>query len=233
MSLVTHAIRSGISPALPAFFTIISTITKKVIDFVKTYFQFMQWSCLIAYGAKEIIFDKVTDFSKRQQRCILITPANRINNFLNRIFVKKEPLLGPIKYNVAHGLLYGVSGILGSAAAMHHLNWINVGSAAVPLEMAGNATFAFASFISLVQNVKMYRAAAKIQDDAPAHEREASGKLKKSAVLGIISSLNYIVAAALLMFDVTAVISLIFGCIAVITGCIKVLYDYIQFKNAY
>ncbi|QLH37078.1 MAG: hypothetical protein HWD61_13825 [Parachlamydiaceae bacterium] len=126
------------------------------------------------------------------------------------------------------------SGVSGSLAAAHHLGWLNLGSqVAFSLEIAGNGLFGIASLIALIQNIKIYRAASKVCESAPLHEKEAANKLKTSSMMGILSNLNYIIGAALLMIGSLATLALLFGCIAVFIGGLKILYDFLQFRNAY
>lgn len=203
----------------------------KLVELFKGFTDISQWSLLSLYGTKEILFDRVRDIHQVKGNDVFMQ-ASKVDIFLNRTFLKKDTFLG-IKFNVAHGSLNIVSGLLGSLAAAHRQGWMNVGNFCLPLEAAACSLFGFASLIALIRNINIYRAAIKIPEYAPLHVKEAASMLKKSAILGIISSLNYIVAAALLIIGSTATLALIFGCIAVSTGCLKILYDFIRFKNAY
>lgn len=205
--------------------------TKTLVNLVKNFSGILQNSFLVVYGTKEILFDRVRDISKTKNH-VIITHATRINHYLNKIFVKKDPFIGPLRFNNAHGLLYIGSGLTGSAAALHKLGWINLGGFGLPLEIAGNCLFSLACLTALIHNVKIYRAAAKVTPHAPLYKRQAAHMLKVSSVLGIISSLNYIVAASLLVMGPLASLALVFGCIAVLTGCMKILYDFLKFRNA-
>lgn len=227
MAIVLSA---ALSPLISFSIPVVNQLSTKMVELVKGIFNVLQWTFVSLYGTKEILFDRVTDIRKKNS---FLLKHRLIDQRLNAIFLKKSNLIGKVKYYLTHGVLYIASGIAGSAAAMHKAGWLNAGSFAFPLEVAGNCLFAFASFISLVQNVRIYRAASKITLYAPFHEREAASMLKKSSVLGIISSLNYIIAAALLMFGPAAAFALLFGCIAVSTGCLKILYDFVRFRKAY
>lgn len=203
----------------------LKTFFKKIVDLAFKYFNILQWSFLSLYGVKEILFDRVKELSQ---------PSNKISQrdvFINRIYSQNDHVLGPIRYNQAHGSLYLMSGVAGSFSASHRLGWIKLGNFDVPLEIVGNCLFCFASFIALIQNIKLYQAASKVSQYAPAYEKEGAEMIKKSAIIGIISSLSYILAAGLLIMGVQATLALLLGCLAVFTGCIKILYDFIRFKN--
>ena len=205
-----------------------TAIFKKLADFAVVHFNFMQWSFLSLYGAKELLFDRVKDI--RQAR----NPSpSLMNQYLNGVFVRKDKMGGVVPFNVAHGSLYLASGVAGSLAAADRLGWIRMGSLTIPLEIVGNGLFGLASLVALIQNIKIYREACKVSEKNPYHEQEAAQRLKKSAVMGIISTLNYIVAAALLIIGTHASLALIFGCIAVFTGCLKIIYDFFRFRQAY
>lgn len=231
MGIILNVLFSGMRPAIPAGASLTSKVTRVIIHLMKNFSSISQCSFLVLYGSKEILLDRVRDIRKVKKN-IVITHATNINNFLNKIFIKKDKLIGPLNFNVVHGSLYMGSGVLGSTAAMHKLGWINIGGLGLPLEVASNCLFNFACLAALIHNIKIYRAAAKVPKYAPLHEKEAAWMLKKSAILGIISSLNYILAASLLIAGASATFALLFGCIAVFTGCLKILYDFLRFRNA-
>lgn len=233
MSVLLNVISYGIQPKA-SFATAFAnySIVKKLVDLVKSLFNTVQWAFVNLYGTKEILFDRVKDL-RYSKKNIIKTHATRVNSYLNRVFVKKNAFIGPINFNVAHGSLYMASGLAGSLAAIHQQGWLNIGCLAAPLETLGNGLFGLASLVALIHNVKIYRAAAQVPEYAPTYAKEAASMLKKSAVCGIISSLNYIIASALLIFGAAFTFALVFGCIAVVSGCFKILYDFIRFKNAY
>lgn len=231
MAIALNTISHAFRPIAPVVSAMGNRLVQKLILLVKSLFNIAQWSFVSLYGAKEILFDRVSDFSKTK-RPIILTDAKRVNNYLNRVFFKKDSFLGPIKFNVVHGSLYLASGLAGSVAAMHQQKWLNAGELAFPLEATGNCLFGLASLVALIQNVKIYRAAAKVPAYAPPHAQNAASMLKKSSVLGFISSLNYIIGSALLMIGPAAALALLFGCIAVFVGGLKILYDFIRFREA-
>lgn len=188
----------------------------------------MQWSFLSLYGAKELLFDRVKEIRGTKD-----TQSSLMNHYLNGVFVRKDKVFGVVPFNVAHGSLYLASGVVDSLAAADRLGWVHMGSFTVPFEIVGNCLFGFASLVALIHNIKIYREASKISDKNPYAEQEAAKRLKKSAVMGIISTLNYIIASALLIIGRQASLALIFGCIAVFTGCLKIIYDFFRFRKAY
>lgn len=232
MTFALNTFSSALRPMFPLIGTIANHGTKKLPVLVKNLFNIMQWSFLSFYGGKEILFDRVRDIRKIKKKIILVK-AERINHYLNHIFVKKEAFIGRVKFNVVHGSLYVAAGVAGAAAAIHKQGWFDLGSFAFPLETLGNSFFCLASLVSLIQNIRIYREACKVPEYAPLHMQEAASILKKSALLGMISSINYMIATALLMMNVAATFALIFGCIAVFTGFLKIFYDFIRLKHAY
>jgi len=228
MTVALNTLASRIVTSSPITSTSSKTIFRKLVDFAVVHFNFMQWSFLSFYGAKELLFDRVKEIRETKN-----SPSSLMNHYLNGVFVRKDKMFGVVLFNVAHGSLYCASGVVGSLAAADRLGWVRMGSFTVPLEIAGNCLFGFASLVALIQNIKIYREASKISEKNPYHEQEAAQRLKKSAIMGIISTLNYIVAAALLIIGTHASLALILGCIAVFTGCIKIIYDFFRFRKAY
>ncbi len=233
MTILLNTLVYAARPAIPAVAIVTHQFTKKTIALFKNIFDLMQWSFLCLYGSKEILLDRVKNISQVRKNHVVVTQAHRVNRYLNGIFLKKTAFVGPINFNVAHGSLYIASGMVGLAAPIHRLSGKLNQKLPLLAETLGNGLFGLASLVALIQNVKIYRAAAKIPSFAPQHARDAALMLKKSAILGIISSLNYIITVALLVMGSAATFALIFGCIAVVTGCLKILYDYFRFKNAW
>lgn len=220
-----------LTQATPVAVSLFSTVLTKIIDFVKTYFNAMQWSFLYLYGTKEILFDNVY---KKESRGILPTYKDRLNQAINKVFVKNDNVIGNIKFNMAHGTLYTASGVIGFVPALQRLGYLDIGAGLiVPLEALGNVVFGFASLVALIQNIKLYKAASKMAKSDSLPEQEAAQMIKKSAVMGIISSLSYILTAITLIFSASTAIAFLFGIIAVITGCLKILYDFFRFRQAF
>lgn len=225
-----NTISFGSKPITPLLITLKSQLISKVIALVRNFSAIGQSSFQCCYGAKEILFDRVEDLRKVEKSGV-ITHADRVNRYLNTVFVENNFFIGSLKFNETHGSLYIASGVAGSLVAMHDLKWISLGGLAILLQQAANCLFCLANLAALVHHVKIYRYAVKVPCYAPLNEREAANRLKESAVLGIISNLNYILAAALLIIGSAATLALLFGCIAVITGCFKILYDFFRLKT--
>ncbi len=231
MSIVLNAAASlGVRASSPIAVFVTKLSPHQFTDIVKKAFSLIQWSFLSLYGTKEILFDRVKDFNKIKKNGFFPRPAEK-NDYLNRIFVKKDPFLNKIPFNIAHGSLYISAGVSGSLAAISNNGWIN-NSGLNALMPVGQSLFGLACLVALIHNVKIYRAAAKIPAFAPLHQREAANMLKKSAIFGIISSLNYLLAAAMMLMGAPAALALVFGCVAVFTGCLKIIYDFIRFRGA-
>lgn len=106
-----------------------------------------------------------------------------------------------------HGILYWTSGIAGLYRERLPATLMN----------ADSVLFLSACVTGLCYNIARYRNAAA---------ENATPEEKKSAILGIISNLNYIIGGALNLIGVAASTALVLCCIALTTGAIKILYDY-------
>lgn len=227
-----QALSLAIKPFIPVAVNLGQQGIQRLVPLVKAHFNSLQWSFVSLYGAKEILFDRVKDIRdiKNPDR---VKHAHRVNVQLNKIFLKKDVFIKPIRFSILHGTLYVASGLVGTVAALQKQGVLNIAAQLqFPLEVVGNGLFGLASLVALIQNIRTYRAAAKIPPHAPFYERQAANQLKKSAILGILSSLNYIIGAALILIGPLSSLALLFGCVAVFFGCLKILYDYLRFRNA-
>lgn len=232
MTILVNALSQTVSPVIPAVATFVKSVVIKIIDFCKSHLYYiMQWSFVALYGIKEILFDRVRDIRLVKQS-VIVTHADRVKQHANSVFLKKDPLLGPVKFNSIHGSLYATAGFVGVGVAMHRQGLIQLGGLLPAFELAGNCLFGLASLVTLIHSIRIYLKASKVPSYAPPHVQESASMLKKSAILGMISSLNYIIATALLIIGNAATFALIFGCIAVATGCMKIFYDFLRFREA-
>lgn len=109
------------------------------------------------------------------------------------------------EYFTIHGALFIASGAFGIIGVVYK-HAISV--------ILGQGFFLVANLIALEYNGELYR-----KTDNPA--------VKKSALLGILNNLGYIFTVALAWIGVHGAITLLVGCLAVSTGCLKMLYDFL------
>lgn len=127
-------------------------------------------------------------------------------------------------YSLVHGIFYVAAGVIGAAACMHDLSWLNLGPALPFAQYVGAGLFFYVNLFSLQQNIKLFSLAQKLAKEGkfPA----LANRLRISAVLGIINNIGYIFATILSFFSGTLTVAIILGCFAFFVGTLKIIYDY-------
>lgn len=173
------------------------------------------------FGAKELVYDRVK-IKEKIPNLLVKKQADKLKIFVKEFLRKREFEKIPFGFHTLHGACYLASGISGLMSSF------NLGAAAVSaLGIAANGFFLMANVVGLEYNVNLYEQAGGIDlKNAPAYICEAVSRIKKSAVLGIVSNLNYIMVALTALFGLHFALTLCFTGIAIATGCIKILYDY-------
>lgn len=197
---------------------IFATFCNKVATLSPGWFRLIQGIALSAYGLKEILFDG---------------PKSRLgappgdNSLLSRIksacydyFMRKKQEISSGQFHILHGALFVGTGIAGSLAALHQLDKINLAWTFPIFEGLEIGLFLWGSALALVHNVREYQKAATLVASS-----EKVENLKLSAVIGMISSLSYILWVASYLLGGAALMPL-FLCLGLATGCLKILFDY-------
>lgn len=87
---------------------------------------------------------------------------------------------------------------------------------------ASSILFIYANILSLEENIRIYRGARKLMDTK---QNEEGIRLCRSAILGIINSLGYIVSNILLELGRGTPLAIVLAMIAAFIGAVKVVYD--------
>jgi len=167
------------------------------------HFRLLQGLFLCGYGMKEILFDRTSEPDSSLCRRI----CRACCSCFNRLRIVADS-------NIQHGLLFVGSGLAGAAVALHQLEKINVGSLLTVAEGLDLGLFLAACLVGLRYNVLKYS------------DPSSSLQEKKSAVLGIISNLNYLFWGLCPILGASATFALVFCGIALTTGFLKILYDF-------
>lgn len=196
-------------------------LAQKITEIVLEYFGIIKGLCLASYGLKELLFDRIKNSVNNHNNCL-----SHQKQFINEFLLKTEPVLKCIGFHALHGSLYIASGLSSAVAASQQLFQKSLGIPLPLFPILGNSFFLLANLFSLKYHVHLYQEAAKVTKDSPQEEQDSAKILKKSAVLGILNSLSYLMIPLFSILGISLALSLLFGCIAVFTGCIKILYDY-------
>jgi hypothetical protein len=195
---------------------------QKIYDFVLPYFKAGTSLFFFGYGTKELYMDVRQTTEKKDVK--KPTNALALNNF------RQASLdVSSFEHAIAHGVLFLGAGMCTALEAFHLFALTNLESFASLVGYGGAGCFLFANLVALEQNMNIYAKADQLSSEASEEERQEAWQLKKSAILGIISNLGYILATAVsLLGDLTAIV-LLFGSVGACSGCFKILYDFFIF----
>lgn len=192
----------------------VAPIVLKCIEVVRTYFLIISNSCLVGLGFKEIVFEAVRRTDENP-----LEPAIR---FFHHLW--DEIKSGDIHF--LQGASFVLSGVTGVLAISHRLQYIDLKFFAPVCEALGTGFFFIGNLLALVTNVEQYIRASEMTESGDPAQVERGNVLKYSAVAGIINNLSYLMIPTLMLFGAPFACALVFGCIAIFTGCIKILIDY-------
>lgn len=94
------------------------------------------------------------------------------------------------------------------------------------LDFGASGLFLIGNVVALKNNVELYLCGSQLEN------REQGKAMMHSAILGIINNINYIMIPLITVFGGPVAAAIFFGCIAVTTGCIKIVYDYLYLRPA-
>lgn len=197
---------SPITPSSPLINRFLSApVVTHAVKYVTTpHFRVLQGICLCGYGLKEIVFD-----APRAPNTSLCT---RIGQAVSNLF---SQIQSSSDFFIQHGILFMGCGIAGAALAFQQVRGVPWNAFHSVLQGSDFGFFFAASLVGLRYNVLNY-----LNSQNPL--------IKKSSILGIISNLNYLFWCLSPFLGLSATLSLIFCCIALSTGCLKILFDYFK-----
>lgn len=191
----------------------------KVLRFAKEYFFIGQNIFMIFFGVKELIFD-------RAQQLTSPLEGTKIQLTVRRFFLAKEIQEGRSLTNAQmHGIYYSSAGLCGGVASLQTYGWCNLKSAFPVLSGLSDAFFGCANWNNLLYHIRCYQEANLLTGKGK-EEALAAKRIKTSAVLGIISNVNYLISISSFLFGPISWLPIVFGGVAMLTGCIKILYDF-------
>ena len=123
-------------------------------------------------------------------------------------------------FELLHGFLFCETGLFLSLEGLSYLRLIELGSFLTPLQFAGTLTFVFAKTLSLQYHVRLFLDSFQLSDSKQAFHQRIS------AITGIIKGLGYLLLVLTPLLGGSATFALVFGCIGLTTGSIKVLHDF-------
>lgn len=186
----------------PQTIVVAQQVACKLIEFAKTYFLFISNLCLVGLGLKDytaVALDRKHDLPSIKEF------------FLN---LQAGVLAGDLK--LFQGSCFVASGVCGALSFYYPSFFLDFGA---------SGFFLIGNLFALKNNVELYMHGTQLANE---RENQELGKtMMRSAVLGIINNINYVMIPLITAFGGPVAAAIFFGCIAVTTGCIKIVYDYL------
>lgn len=203
----------------------------KLYELAIALFKVGQGACISSYGAKELFWDGIkrrVELSHTKKSKTLQSLDNSLKWFQERMrFVQKRAA----EYYLVHGVLFIGSGISATLTGLHELQFINLGKIYSGLNIAASSIFVVANIAAFGYNLATIINAVLLTPKATPQELPVIQGLKKSSMLGLLSSTQYIAAASISLFGGPVVVIAVLGCVAASLGGLKILYDFFYLEN--
>lgn len=168
------------------------------------------------FGAKECLFDRVVSKEKIENQFLKGTTSKIVDT----VTIFFDSFSDPVNYPYVHGGLFLATGTCLGLQGLQALDLIELGALAAPINTAAMISFALAKITSLQHNVQRFLDAQDIADPTVALQQ------KTSSVLGIMKSIGYLLMLLAPCLGAPIALAIVFGGIGLLTGCIKILYDF-------
>lgn len=197
---------------------------EKCVSLILRLFDPIQNGCRGILGLKEILFDRVKPIHE-SDNLILKSKIEEQKVFLHECLFRAEYGQIPYGFTPLHGVLFISSGLCGLVSNLSSTAFFG------GMAVAGNLLFACANVVALDQNISLYSWVNRIDiTHLPAYNTGIVQSLKKSAILGMVSNLNYLLVPFCFAIGCSTGILITLGTFAVTTGCCKIIYDYFTLK---
>jgi len=194
-------------------------IALKVLHFAREHFFAGQNMFMILFGLKELIFDRAQPWTKP-------LAGTKVQQAVRAFFRRIEGSEGRSLTNAQmHGIYYSSAGLCGGAASLQTYGLCDLKKGFPALSGLSDAFFGCANWNNLLYHVRCYQEANLLMGRGK-EEEIAAKRIKTSAVLGIISNVNYLISISSFLFGPLNWLPIVFGGVAMLTGCIKIIYDF-------
>lgn len=197
----------------PAFVPQQSLMQMLVAQVATSRFQLLTKIAFFGYGMKIFLCDgaQIPAVSNG-------TLCQRVYQWSVLYFNALQSQIKEWKFNIIYGSLFMASGVAGTIAVLQNFDFVYLGPTVKLFEGLEIGLFLTGCIYALINNIHAYNMA----DDMSQGNSEDR---KKSAILGIISNLNYLFWGALFLYGATTA-SILFCLIGLATGGSKIVYDY-------
>lgn len=183
----------------------------------------MQCSYFLTLGALETVMGlfrgKVTVSENSEKfRSALKDFYERIKSIPGRI----------VSYDFIHGGLMLGTGVCELLLGLQQLDVLALGAAGAVVGAVSNGCFFLGNIVMLIHNVNLFHKASLIGKDASEEVKRNAKRVKLSAIISMISAINYIVGMATVMLGGPVALIIFFICLGLTFGGLKILYDWFQ-----
>jgi len=178
----------------------------------------LQGIFLAVFGLKEIFWDGASKPDIKPISVNLQTQSAKIRRSCLQFFIGKQADFCAQKFYQVHGILFFSAGAATVLSALHKMDQIHLGSSLPLLQGLEASLFISACVVALRHNINQFLHA---QDLAT----------KNLALLGITSSLSYVLWGAMTLFGFSLTMAWIFCAIALSTGGLKILLESSLYKQ--
>jgi hypothetical protein len=205
---------SSVATLAPRF--VFATLGARVSAIASTYFGLGQGVFFLGYGAKEWVVDGIIQEAK-------IKPLDPDAPLYTKIIHKIRCAF--VKVFKIHGAMYVFSAIAWIAAELDKVNILNLGQAFPYVQSISNILFLGACSLAIGYQVAVVRDAIDLTRNGNDAQKYLAKCLKVSCAMGIIGNVGYIAAVGAMMFGGPTGVAAILGFVAVLIGCVRVMYD--------
>lgn len=198
--VISSPLHSSIAYLQPTIQSLLTQfpIARKVWELKLQHLVLLQKGFISLCGVKELAVDRV-HYNRAEQ--LLNHPERRLTEQAFQYLYSSHKTNR--EFYEVHGFMFAGSGVMGIFAVLFKMN---------TLEAISNGLFTFSNFIALQYHIILIR-------------NSTEQHIRKSAAIGIVSNLGYIISSALITMGPWPTLALIFGILAVCAGSIKIIYD--------
>jgi len=140
------------------------------------------------------------------------------------VTLNKVVTASTVYFNLHGGLLVGC-GLFSLVDALHEFGVLNLGSIGNALGSATNVMFLCANIIALEENFRLINELKETDWTKTNIAKDELCWMKRSAFLGFVSNLGYIITTASLLFSGTTALTILIALFSSFSGGIKIIYD--------
>ena len=220
------AIQAGLAFVMSNFETgviVAVPIVQKVTEVSLYYFDVLRQSCFFVLGADEFYRQGIQMHDKLKEEQVLAIKVH--GTFFSRVHY----LLKDAEKHILRGAFFLGSGIFGTITALHRLKGVESSHLHVHqiLSNVANGLFLAANIISLHICYQQFQEAKRILDRSKdIAECVSATRACESAILGMLSSIGYIIVGGMYVLGGPTTWALVLGCVSTFTGALKAIYDW-------